>query len=75
MEEILWILPEPIKVAEAYINNKPNHFASAPIVIEEIVKRLGDNLEYIKTFSVGGESPTEESVQELNEIFEQMKLF
>ena len=68
MQEILWILPEPTKVAKAYIDYKPNHFASAPIVIEEIVKRFGNHLEYIKTFSVGGESPTEESISELNDM-------
>lgn len=69
LETVLWILPDPIKVAEAYIKYKPNHFVSAPIVIEEIQKRLGENLSYIKTFSVGGESPTLESVNQLNDIF------
>lgn len=70
LEEILWILCDPVKAAEGFIKHKPKHFVCAPTCIDEIMSRLREKMDFVATFAGGGESLTLEKEIEINQFIQ-----
>lgn len=66
IDSTLWIVPEPKQIAGAFEKTKPNHFASGPAMLDDIMKNVTGDMSYLINFTGGGAALSPEKEAELN---------
>lgn len=62
----LFIVPEPKEIAKAFEKTKPNHFASGPAMLDDIMKNVTGDMSYLINFTGGGAALSAEKEEQLN---------
>lgn len=71
IDTTLLIVPEPQKIAKEFDKVKPNHFASGPALLDEIMKNVSGDLSNLINFTGGGAALSPEKENELNRFLSQ----
>lgn len=68
IESTLWLSMDPAEIGGEFNRLKPNHFAGAASMVEEIIKQTTGDLSGLINFTGGGESLSPEREAELNQF-------
>lgn len=68
IESTLWLSMDPAEIGGEFNRLKPNHFAGAASMVEEIIKQTTGDLSGLINFTGGGESLSQEREAELNQF-------
>ena len=71
IDSTLWISLDPAAIAVEFNRLKPNHFAGAPTMVDEIMKQTTGDLSGMVNFTGGGESLSPEKDEELNRFLKE----
>lgn len=71
IESTLWLSLDPAEIAGEFNRLKPNHFAGAPTMVDEIMKQTTGDLSGLINFTGGGESLSPEKDAELNRFLKE----
>lgn len=71
IESTLWLSMDPVEIGAEFNRLKPNHFAGAASMVEEIIKQTTGDLSGLVNFTGGGESLSPERDAELNRFLKE----
>ena len=71
IESTLWLSMDPAEIGAEFNRLKPNHFAGAASMVEEIIKQTTGDLSGLINFTGGGESLSPEREAELNQFLKE----
>lgn len=71
IDTTLLIVPESEKIAKQFEKLKPNHFASGPALLDDIMKNVTGDLSNLINFTGGGAALSPEKESELNAFLSQ----
>ena len=71
IESTLWLSMDPVEIGAEFNRLKPNHFAGAASMVEEIIKQTTGDLSGLINFTGGGESLSPEREAELNQFLKE----
>lgn len=71
IDSTLWLSLDPVEIAGEFNRLKPNHFAGAPTMVDEIMKQTTGDLSGMVNFTGGGESLSPEKDEELNRFLKE----
>ena len=71
IESTLWLSMDPVEIGAEFNRLKPNHFAGAASMVEEIIKQTTGDLSGLVNFTGGGESLSPEREAELNQFLKE----
>lgn len=71
IDSTLWISLDPAAIAVEFNRLKPNHFAGAPTMVDEIMKQTTGDLSGMINFTGGGEALSPEKDEELNRFLKE----
>lgn len=71
IDTTLLIVPESEKIAKEFDKLKPNHFASGPALLDDIMKNVKGDLSNLINFTGGGAALSPEKEAELNSFLSQ----